>query len=322
MKILVTRKLPGKIVDKLKELGEVVEASQKNWQAEVTGVEVIVCCLTEKITEEVLEKAGSQLKLVANYAVGFDNIDLEACKKRGILVTNTPGTQGDAVAEFSMMLVQALARMLREADNWCRAGNYEGWDPELFLGLDLTGKILGIVGAGRIGQIVGKRLHKVFEMPVIYFNRSRKEEWEKECGGAKKVNLEELCKQADVISLHVPLTAETKYLIGEKELNLMKSTTILVNTSRGPVIEEKALLKALKENKLWGVALDVFEAEPKLDTDPKDNLRLVDFKNVILTPHIASGTIEARDEMGEMIVQNIEAIIKNQRPPYLIGGEK
>ncbi len=321
-KIFVTRPIPGKAIERLKAANEVVvypgpgKISREELLTGVKGAEAILSLLTEKIDGEVMDQAGKQLKIIANYAVGFDNIDLEAAKARGVLVTNTPSALGDAVAEFTVTLVLALSRRIMPADRFTREGKYSVWDPNLFLGLDLTGKTLGVVGAGIIGSVVGKRLKNVFDMKVIYSGRHINEQFEAETGG-KLVPLEELLKQADVITLHVPLTPETRHMIGMAQFGLMKPTAILINTARGPVVEEKALRQALEQKRIWGAAIDVYEeevGEEKVHLDPADWEAIKKLDNVILTPHIASATVEAREEMTTMVVESIIDALAGKRP--------
>ena len=280
--------------------------SREELVARVKGVNAILSMVTEQIDGEVMEAAGPNLKIVANYAVGYDNIDVEAARKRGIVVTNTPSRLGDAVAEFTVALVLALSRRVVEADRFMRAGRYRGWDPNLFLGVDLTGKTLGVVGPGMIGAVTGKRLQAVFEMKVVYHCRNKRQDFETATGG-KWVSLEELLKLADVVTIHVPLTAETRHMIGVKELAMMKREAILVNTARGAVVEEGALVDVLEGGKIWGAGLDVFEVE-----DARAATSLRGLNNVILTPHIASATRLAREEMTKIAVENIMNVLRNE----------
>jgi len=241
-------------------------------------------------------------------------------EKRKILVGNTPSNLGDAVAEFTVTLALALSRNIVAADDFVWKGKYKVWDPSIFLGLDLSGKTIGIVGAGTIGSVAGKRMQAVFNMKVIYSGHSRNVAFEKETG-AELVHLKTLLQKADVVSLHVPLTAETRHMISWDEFELMKKTAILINTSRGPVIREKALVAALKEKRIWGVGLDVFEEEVPREhehLDKKDWLTLNRLDNVIMTPHIASATVEAREEMTEMAVDNIMRALVGKKPKYLV----
>ncbi len=328
-KIFVTRQIPGKALEQLRQAHEVVvwEGQGKIPREEllvgVKGVEAILSLLTEKIDEEVLQAAGPQLKIVANYAVGFDNVDLEAAKKHDVMVTNTPSSLGDAVAEMAVTLTMALARLIMPADKYMRGGNYKAWDPSIFLGLDLTGKTLGVIGAGTIGSVVGKRMKAVFEMQVLYSGHHQNAEFEQATGG-KLVPLDQLLQEADVVTLHVPLTPETRHMIGARELALMKSQAILINTARGPIVEEKALREALEQKKIWGAGLDVYEEEVPAERDHLDQQDwkvLTNLDNVILTPHIASATVAAREEMTQMAVEAILDGLAGREPKHLIRQE-
>lgn len=329
-KVFVTRPIPGKAFSKLVEKHQVEvfpgpgKIPRDKLLKGVKGAEAVLSILTEKIDKEVFDGAGKQLKVVSNYAVGFDNIDLEAAEKAGVMVANTPSSLGDAVAEMAMTLTMTLARKILPADKFTRAGKYKTWDPSIFLGLDLSGKTLGVVGAGTIGSVVGKRMKAVYGMKIVYAGRSRKPEFEKETEG-KLVSLNELLKVSDVITLHVPLTKETRHMIAGDEFKLMKKDAILINTSRGPVVKEHALLEALTHNKIWGAALDVYEEEAaaeKKDLNPRDWQKLVHLDNVILTPHIASATVEAREEMTQMAVDNILRGLSGKTPKYLVKPRK
>ncbi len=328
-RVLVTRQIPGRALEELRRTHEVVvypgpgKMPRDKLLEGVRGVEAILAILTEKIDAEVLEAAGPNLKIVANYAVGFDNVDVEAASRRGVMVTNTPGALGDAVAEFTVALVMALGRRVVAADKFMRQGKYSVWDPNIFLGQDLSGKTLGIVGAGTIGSVVGKRLAAVFGMQVLYSGHRPNVEFEQATGG-KLVALEQLLQEADVVSLHVPLTAETRHMISFEEFRLMKSTAILINTSRGPVVEEKALREALEQKRIWGAAVDVYEEEVEGEAghlNPEDWQRLKSLDNLILTPHIASATYEAREEMTSMAVSAIMKTLRGERPENLVNLE-
>lgn len=281
----------------------------------VRGTDAILSLLTDRIDGEILDAAGKQLKVIANYAVGFDNIDLDAAKKREVIVTNTPGELvTEAVAEHTFSLIIALAHRIVESDTFTRKGKYKGWDPMLLTGTLLLGKTLGIVGLGRIGVGVARRAVKGMGMKVVYFDQRRNIEFEKEYGAKFLPTLEKLLKVADVVSLHVPLLASTRHLISAKQLQLMKPTAFLVNTARGPVVDEKALLMALNKKKIAGAALDVFECEPAIDCDLTDHLALKKMAHVILTPHIASASKEARDQMAELAAKNIIAVLLGKSP--------
>lgn len=325
-KVFVTRPVPGSAFARLEKAHQVEiypgpdRIPRDKLLAGVRGVDAILSILTERIDAEVLGAAGKQLKIVANYAVGFDNVNVEEAKKRGVMVANTPSSLGDAVAEMAATLTMALARRILPADKYTRAGRYKTWDPSIFLGQDLSGKTLGVVGAGKIGSEVGVRLQVMFDMKVVYHSRSRNKDFEKATKG-KYVSLKELVKSADVITLHVPLTKDTRHLISWGEFKLMKKNVILVNTSRGPVVQEHALLDALTHNKIWGVALDVYEEEVPREKGhlyPQDWKKLIHLENVILTPHVASATLEAREEMTEMAVDNILRALSGKKPKYLV----
>lgn len=331
-KIFISRQMPGKAFDELKGKHEVDEAiveesgkiSREELLERVKGAEAILTNLTEKIDMEVFDAAGPNLKIVANYAVGFDNIDWKEAKKRGIFATNTPSNLGDAVAEFTITMMLALSRRIVEADRFARAGKYNYFDPSIFLGLDLSGKTFGVIGAGTIGSVAAQRAKAVFDMKIVYSGRHQDEGFESETG-ATMVSLDELCHQADVISLHVPLTEQTRHLLSFDQFKVMKPTAIVINTSRGPVVHESALAQAIQEKRIWGAALDVFSEEMPTeiqDLDPRDWKTLTAHENVIMTPHIASATVEAREEMARMAVDNILAALDGYEPPYLVPGYK
>jgi len=241
----------------------------------VKDVDGLVVLLTDKIDSEILDNAP-KLKIVANYAVGYDNIDVTECTRRGIVVTNTPDVLTDATAELAWALVFAVARRVVEAHKFVERRLWKGWSPTLFLGLELKGKTLGVVGAGRIGQAFALK-SLGFGMKVVYYSRRQNEVLEKEVS-AKRVELDELLKVSDIISLHLPLTPETYHLIGEREFNMMKPNAIFINTARGKIVDEKALIKALKEKRIYGAGLDVFEFEPQVSEE------LFELDNVVMLP--------------------------------------
>ena len=280
------------------------------------GYHAVLSLLTDRVDDEVLEAAGPECRIFANYAVGYDNIDVHAAEKRNILITNTPGVLTETVAEHTFTLMLAISHRVAEADRFTRAGKYVGWAPKLLLGNDLSHKTIGIVGLGRIGSRVAHHAVAGFDCKVIYHDMARNDAFEKETNAEFKNTLEELLKEADYVSIHVPLLPETKHLINKERLSLMKKSAYLINTSRGPVIDEEALVLALKDKVIKGAAIDVFEDEPKL------KLGLTELDNVILTPHIASGTEETRSKMAEMAADNIIAVLKGQVPPQLVAGPK
>ena len=273
------------------------------------GYDGLMTLLTDEIDAEVLaHDKQNQLKQISNYAVGYDNIKVADCAARNIKVTNTPCDEvNESVAEFSWTLILALARRLPEAGDFMRNAAYTGWDPGVFIGTDLKGKTLGIVGMGRIGGMVAKRAEG-FGMRIVYYNRKPVEG----VGYEYRPVLEDLLKEADVVSLHVPLTPETQHLINGKNLALFKRGAFLVNTARGPVVDEEEVAEALRAGMLAGYGADVFENEP----DPYPEL--LQMENVILTPHIASATVSARRAMGEMAVLNLVEGLAGRTPPNLV----
>ncbi len=317
-KIFVTHVFLDKYLKELKEKYEVVvcphkDINRKDLLKEVKGVNGIISTLTEKIDNEVMEAAGSTLKAICNYAVGFDNVDIDAATKRGICVTNTPGVLTESVAEEIIALTLSLFRRIVEGDRFVRAGKYKGWEPDLLLGTGVKDKVMGIVGLGRIGRWTA-RMANALGMKVIYFNRHRDEEFEEEYGVVYHT-LDRLLELADVVSLSVPLTDETKHLIGERELRLMKPTALLINTARGAVVDEKALIAALKEKWIAGAGLDVFEDESSIP------LELRSLPNTVLTPHTASATVEARLAMARIVTDNMNDALEGRKPSCLINTE-
>ncbi|KAA0206756.1 D-glycerate dehydrogenase [Candidatus Uhrbacteria bacterium] len=321
MKVLITRPIPEEGIKLLRKVGHRLDIYEKDdvmprkeLLKRVKGVDALLSLLNDKIDDEVFAAAGANLKIVANYAVGFDNVDLAAAKKRGIIVTNTPAPEvSETVAEHTFTLMLALAHRVVESDGYARAEKYKGWGPNLLLGTDVYGKTLGIVGLGRIGMAVAQRAVKGFKMKCVYADMKPNREFEKEFG-ARRVSIEKLLQTADFVTLHVPLLPSTRHLLSTKQFNLMKKTAFVINTARGPIVDEKALLKALKAKKIAGAALDVFECEPSIDCDLTDKLELKAFPNVVLTPHTASATIEARQAMSKLAGENIVAVLAGKAP--------
>ncbi len=316
-KVFITRQIPELGINLLKEKGHQVEVgpegsiSREELLEKVKDVDVILSVLTETIDGEVMDAAGKQLKIIANYAVGYNNIKVEEAKKRNIIVTNTPGVLTDTVADHAAALLLAVARRIVESDKYTRAGKYKAWGPKLFLGGDLIGKTLGIIGLGRIGFAVAERMAKGFNMKIIYYDIKKNDEVAQKIG-AEYRELEDLLKEADYISLHTALTKETTHLINAERLAMMKSSAYLINTSRGPIVDEVALIEVLKGGKIAGAALDVFEKEPELMPG------LVDLDNVILTPHTASATEGTRNKMAEIAANNVIAVLAGETPPNLV----
>jgi len=315
-KIFITRRLPEEGIKMLEEHeleiyeGDIPPSKEEIIEG-VRGKDALICLLTDKIDGEVMDSSPN-LKIIANYAVGIDNIDLEEANKRGIVVTNTPGVLTETVADLTWALMMSISRRIVEGDEFMRKGKFKGWAPLLMLGGDVYGKTLGIIGAGRIGKAVAKRA-KGFNMKIIYYSRKRKKEMEEI--GADFVDLPTLLKESDFVSLHIPLTKETYHLIGEKEFKMMKSSAYLINTARGKCIDEGALVKALKEGWIRGAALDVFENEPHVMPELKE------LKNVVITPHIGSASYETRSKMAVMVAENVLAALNGKMPPNCVNPD-
>jgi len=315
--VYVTRMIPQTGIDYLQRNCDRVDINpedrvltpQELLQA-VKGRDGVLCLLTDRIDAEVFDAAGGT-KVFANMAVGYDNIDVPCATRRGIVITNTPGVLTDATSDFAWALLFSITRRVVEADKFTRAGKFVGWGPLVLLGGDITGKTLGIIGAGRIGTVVALK-SAGFKMKVLYADIRQSEELEEKIG-ARRVSLEELLKKSDFVSIHVNLTPETRHLIGAPQLKLMKPSAYLINTSRGPVIDEAALAQALKEKRLAGAALDVYEEEPKVHPE------LMQLDNVVLAPHIASATIESRGKMALMAAENLVAVLRGESPKNCVN---
>ena len=320
-KVFVTRPIPIIGIKLLKDKGYelVINEAAKDRPATkeeiiqgIKGADALLSILTEKIDAEVMDTGLPTLKIIANYAVGFDNIDLEAAKQRNIMVTNTPSVLTNTVAEHTFALMLSIAHRIPEADKFTRDGLYKAWGSELLLGTDISNKALGIVGLGKIGSRVAHHAVKGFEMKVLYTDLKPNPEFEKEYGATYYQNLDDMLPLCDFISIHVPLLDSTHHLFNEDRFKKMKPTAYLINTSRGPIVDEVTLAKALKEKLIKGAAIDVFENEPSINPD------LLKLDNVILTPHIASATEETRNKMAELATQNIIAALEGQEPPNLV----
>lgn len=273
----------------------------------------LVCLLTEKVNDELLDTSPN-LRVAATVSVGYDNIDVPACTRHRVVATNTPGVLDDTTADFAWTLLMAIARRLLEGDAWIRSGTWPGWDLDQLVGADVWGKTLGILGFGRIGRGVAHRAQG-FQMRILYNDAVRAPaEVERELH-AQFVDRDTLFREADFISIHVPLMPETRHLISTENLNKMKPTAYLINTSRGPVVDEAALAQALENKKIAGAALDVFENEPKVHP------ALVLRKDVILTPHIASASVETRTKMAVMAANNVVAFFEGRRPPNALNAD-
>ena len=315
--IYVTRKIPEAGINLLKEAGHDVDVSDKDGvltkeelieALKEKEYDAVLCLLTDKIDGDIFEAAASA-KIFANYAVGYGNLDIDEAKKRGITVTNTPGVLTDTVSEYAMALILAVVKRIPEGDKFTKELQYDGWAPELLLGADLKGKTLGVLGAGRIGSSVAIRAKSGFEMNIVYYDIKPNKILEGEIEAEYKDSVDEVLKVADVVTIHVPLLDSTRHLINKERLAMMKSTAYLVNTSRGPVVDEKALVHALNNGIIRGAGLDVFEDEPNLAHG------LPELRNVVITPHIASATEETRGKMSEMAAINIIDFLDGKEPP-------
>jgi len=320
-RVFVTRKIPDEGLNLLRMDGEIdldiwekdCVISRKELLRRVEGIDALLPLLTDEINGEVMDAAGPQLKIISNYAVGYNNIDIKAATERNILVTNTPGVLTETVAEHAIALLLAIARRIPESDRFTRAGRYKGWAPMLLLGAELKGKTLGVVGLGRIGSRVAEIAARGFGMEIVYHDIRRNARFEKRLKAKFCKDLPDLLRKADFVSLHVPLLPTTRHLIGEKELKTMKPGSYLINTSRGPVVDEKALVKALRGGWIKGAALDVFEDEPKLASG------LARLENVVLTPHTASATVETRGAMARLAAQAILDVFAGKKPQNLVN---
>ena len=317
--VYITRMIPQETIDELKKLHdvEVNELDRALTREEllkaVKGRDAIISLLTDTIDGDVLDSAGPQCKIVANYAVGFNNFDLKAATERGVVMTNTPGVLDDATATHAWALLLTTARRISESERYVRDGKWEGWAPMAFIGQDVDGKTLGVAGLGRIGKKFAKK-GIAFDMDIIYTNEHRDLAFEKEFN-ARFVDKETLLKESDYLSLHLPLLADTKHYIGENELGKMKPTAILINAARGPLIDEKALVQALKNKVIFAAGLDVFEDEPKLAPG------LVELENAVIVPHIASATIQTRLAMGKIAINNVISVLNCEAPQTCINPE-
>ncbi len=315
MKVLITRELPKAGIEMLEKYWPQIQLdyrtgpplTTKELKQAIKDVHGIIPVIPDQITAEVL-KTAKDLKIVAHYAVGYDNIDLEAATKQGVYVANTPGNLTEAVAEHALALIFDITRRITAADRFVRKGKYRYWDPMLFLGPKVAGKTLGIVGFGRIGQHLAKIANKGLGMKIIYVDTKECIEMKNEIA-VEKVELDFLLENSDFVSIHCNLTEETKHMFGEREFRKMKPMAYLINTARGPIIDEAALAIALREGWIEAAGLDVFEDEPKVHPD------LLKLENVVLTPHIGSATREARIEMVVMAAQNIIDVLIDKKPP-------
>ena len=318
-RVFVSRIIPQSAIDLLKrdtdlELNEEdIPLDKRDLIRRIQGKQALICLITDIVDDEILA-SNTSLKVVSNVAVGYDNIDVQSATKRRIIVTNTPGVLTETTADLTWALVMATARRIVEADRFTRARKFKQWSISMFLGHDVYGKTLGICGFGRIGRAMAKRA-RGFNMKVLYTGvRRADQEVERELG-VRFVDKETLLRESDFVTLHVPLLEETVHYISERELNLMKSTAHLINASRGPVVDEMALIRALREKRIAGAGLDVYEHEPTLSHG------LADLENVVLLPHIGSASTETRTKMAVTAAQNCIAALKGERPPNLVNPE-
>lgn len=317
LKVLVTREVFDDVLEFLSRHFEVtsnqsdIPFDSETLASKLSDKQGAIITLSDRIDAKLLSRCPS-LKAVCNIAVGFNNIDLDACTKAKVMATNTPGVLDDTTADFTWTLILATARRLTEAETYLRAGHWDGWKLKQFLGLDVHHATLGILGLGRIGQVVAKRAIG-FEMKVIYHDVSRATPDVEQACRATFVSKEELLSQADILTLHVPYSAETHHLIGQAELKRMKPTAILINAARGGVVDDAALIEALRSGTIAGAGLDVFENEPKF------NSRFLELKNVVLAPHIASSSLSTRHKMAMLAAENLVAALTTGKPPNLLN---
>jgi glyoxylate reductase len=323
-KILVTQKIPDPAYPLLAAIGAVEcnEVEGNIWSYDELlqrgpGHDYIYSLLTDTIDARFLEACAAatpRLKMVANMAVGYNNIDVEAATRLEIAVSNTPGVLSDTTADLAFALLMSVARRIPEAERFLRAGKFTGWGPLLFCGAEVSHATLGLIGAGRIGRLVARRALG-FDMTVLYYNTTRMSPEDEALYHVRYLPFDELLEQSDFISIHVPYTSSTHHLIGERELHLMKVSAFLINTARGPVVDEKALVKALQDGVIAGAGLDVFENEPAVEP------ALLQMENVVLLPHIASASLQTRTRMATMACENIVAHYSGQRPPNILNPE-
>lgn len=311
--VYITRRIPDSTLEKISEVCQVemweeedVPVPRAVLEEKIENIDGLFCLLTETIDEALLQKA-KQLKVISNMAVGYNNIDVAAATEKGIFVTNTPGVLTETTADLTFALLMATARRIVEASDFLREGSWKTWSPMLLTGQDIYGATLGIIGMGRIGESLAKRA-KGFDMRILYHNRSRKEEAEK-TWGIEFADLDSLLRESDFVCVMTPYTEETRNLIGDRELSLMKKSAILINTARGGIVNEEALYEALKQNKIWAAGLDVFEQEP---VDPDHPL--LTLPNVVTLPHIGSASIQTRTRMAELAAANLIQGVMGETP--------
>jgi glyoxylate reductase len=318
-RVYITRMIPEKAVKYLSDCCrvEINPFKRALTRAElldnIKGYDAVMTTLVDVADKEFFETVGGQCRIVANYAVGYNNIDVPAATKKGIFVSNTPDVLTNATADMAWALLLAVARRIIEGDRLVRPGRFPEWDPFFMLGTEVSGKTAGLVGGGRIGEAFARRA-RGFDMKIIYTDESPKPAFEKSVGAAY-VDFETLLREADFISVHVPLTPATRHMFGAQQFGMMKKSAILINTSRGPVVNEKELAEALRAGTIYGAGLDVYEREPEVEKG------LLDLPNVVLSPHLGSATLETRENMGLMAARNIVAALRGEVPPQCLNPE-
>src|SRR5579884_1599401 len=319
-RVYVMRVIPEQGIDLLRQHAEVDvnetdrPLTQDDLKNKAAEYDALVTLLTDNIDRKVLEAGKDRLRLVANVAVGYDNIDVQAATDNGIMVTNTPGVLTETTADFAWALLMTVARRVCESQAFLRAGKYRGWGILMMLGEDIHDKTIGVVGFGRIGQAVAQRATG-FNMRILYYDPVTQAEEAAARVGAEQVNLDTLLRESDYVTIHTPLTPETHHLIGATQFEIMKPTAYLINTSRGPVVDEAALARALEAKQIKGAALDVFENEPEVYPE------LLELDNVVLTPHVASASVATRGRMSTLAAENVIAAFEGERPPTLLNPE-
>lgn len=316
--VYITNPIPEIGVDLLLKKGYKVEINKSGRDLTIEGLKKVVgdydavlSFLTNKIDANIIDFGSKHLKVIANFAVGFDNIDAKAASARGIAVCNTPGVASESVAEHTFAMILALNKMITQQDQYVRDGKYKKWDPNLFLSHQLWEQTIGIIGLGRIGTFVGQIANGGFRMKILYFDIRRAEDFEL-LTDAKFESVHEILKKTDIVTLHVPLSDKTRHMIGREEFKLMKNSAILINTARGPIVDEEALVWAIKEKEIAGAGLDVYEHEPDISKE------LLKMENVVFSPHTASATFETRNEMSRIAAQNIIDVLDGKEPFGLV----
>ena len=317
--VLLTRTLPDQVMRFLEDRTDLLVNPEDRpiprdlLLREVRGRDGLISMLTDRIDAEVLDAAGDRLRVVSNYAVGYDNVDVTACTERGVLATNTPDVLTAATADIAWALILGASRRVVEGDRLVRRGTPWSWAPTFMLGHEVSGATLGVVGFGRIGQAVAAR-GRAFDMDVLYASRSPRPDLE-EALGVRQRHIEPLLAEADVVSVHVPLSDATRHLFGDEQFRAMKPTSIFVNTARGPIVDEAALARALRAGEIFAAGLDVYEREPEVHPE------LLGLESVVLAPHLGSATIETRTEMGMLAARNLLAAVAGERPAALLNPE-